>query len=123
MPDNIGVRPADGGHELFIGDRNLAINDGQLLQFSRLIPTYLRAVVAAKLPRDQSHLSPIAPIPVTAVRLNEDLLETQVHLSIDDAAGGSFDYALDAARARHLGERLIARAAQVEAAAKDQKSH
>jgi hypothetical protein len=123
MPDNIGVRPVEGAHELFIGTKTFQITDSQLLRFSRLIPTYLRAVVAAKLPKDQNHLSPIVPIPVTDIRLNEDLLETQVHLSIDDAAGGSLDYALDPVRARHLGERLIARAAQIEAAAKGQISH
>jgi hypothetical protein len=123
MPDNIGVRPAEGGHELYIGDRTLSISDSQLLQFSRLIPTYLRRVIARKLPKATADLTPIAPIPVTDIRLNEDLLATQVHLAIDDIAGGSFDYALEPARARHLGERLIARAAQVEAAARGQISH
>jgi hypothetical protein len=54
--------------------------------------------------------------------LNEDLLATQIHLSIDDIAGGSFDYALLLAPV-NLAERLIARAAQVEAAAKGQSSH
>jgi hypothetical protein len=123
MPDKIGVRPTDGGHELFVAAKTLQITDSQLLHFSRLIPTYLRRAVAARQPKDQGHISPIAPIPVTDIRLNEDLLATQVHLSIDDAAGGSFDYALDPDRARQLGERLIARAAQIEAAAKDRLSH
>ena len=122
MPDEIGVRRADGGHELFIGDGVFRLTDDQLIRFSRLIPTYLRTVVEGKARIDQG-LSAILPMPVTDIRLNEDLLATQVHLSIDDMAGGSFDYALEPQRARHLGERLIARAAEVEAIARGQMPH
>jgi hypothetical protein len=124
MPEEeVGVRPLDGGHQIFVGNRSLDITDSQLLILSRLIPTHLRRVVSDRLPRAKGDLSPIAPIPVTDIRLNEDALGTQVHLTIDDVAGGSFDYALSPARARRLAERLAARAEQIEASAKDQQSH
>jgi hypothetical protein len=123
MPEEVGVRPLDGGHQIFVGNRSLDITDSQLLILSRLIPTYLRRVVSGRLPKARGDLSPIAPIPVTDIRLNEDALGTQVHLTIDDVAGGSFDYALSPARARQLAERLAARAEQIEASAKDQQSH
>lgn len=123
MPDRIGVRPANGQHELFIGLRTLNVTGGQLLRFSRLIPTYLRRVALEMSPKSMGGLQPILPVPVREIRLNEDVLGTQVHLSIDDVAGGSFDYAIDPARARELGQRLIARAIQIEAAARGQQSH
>jgi hypothetical protein len=94
MPEEVGVRPLDGGHQIFVGNRSLDITDSQLLILSRLISTYLRRVVSGRLPKARGDLSPIAPIPVTDIRLNEDALGTQVHLTIDDVAGGSFDYAL-----------------------------
>jgi hypothetical protein len=89
MPEEVGVRPLDGGHQIFVGNRSLDITDSQLLILSRLIPTYLRRVVSGRLPKARGDLSPIAPIPVTDIRLNEDALGTQVHLTIDDVAGGS----------------------------------
>jgi hypothetical protein len=123
MSENIGVRPKGDQHELFIGGETLLVTDNDLLYFSRLIPTYVRQLVADMQPASTDQIEPIAPVPVKDVRLNEDLHRTQVHLSIDDTAGGSFDYALDLFRARTLGERLIARVNEIESAAKDRTSH
>jgi hypothetical protein len=119
----VGVRANGNDHELFVGDRTFVITDSQLLIFSRSVPTYLRRVVANKLQTGQAGLEPIAPVPVTDIHLNHDLLATQVHVTIDDIAGGSFDYALEPAKARHLAERLIARAGEIEAAAYTKQSH
>jgi hypothetical protein len=125
MPVNIGIRPVGQIHEIFVGERTLSITDSQLLILSRSLPIYFRLVLSKRRlsSSNRQDISPIAPIPVRNIRLNEDLLETQVHMTIEDILEGVFDYALDPGHARHLGERLIARATQIEAAARGQQSH
>ena len=116
MPEEqrIELNPVDGAHLLMVGKTAVHLTDSDVLQLSRLFPTYLRRLLESTRPSDSTDVVPIAPVPITDVVVNEDFHQRQVHLTITDAAGGDFDLALEAPRARTVGERLISRAAVIE---------
>ena len=116
MPEEqrIELKPVDGAHLLMVGKTAVHLTDSDVLQLSRLFPTYLRRLLESTRPSNSTDVVPIAPVPITDVVVNEDLHQRQVHLTITDAAGGDFDLALEAPRARTVGERLISRAAVIE---------
>jgi hypothetical protein len=117
MPNRITILPTASGHSLVVGlEAAINLTDDDLLQLSRRISAYFRECLASKHRTGQRGKSPIAPIPVTTVQIDEDLHQMQIRLSIEDLAGGKFDYALSPDDARQTGKRLIAMAARIEAA-------
>jgi hypothetical protein len=116
MPEEqrIELKSVDGGHLLKVGKTAVHLTDSDVLQLSRLFPTYLRRLLESRRPSDSTDVVPIAPVPTTDFAVNEDLHQTQVHLTIKDSAGGDFDFALEPPQARTLAERLISRAAGIE---------
>jgi len=123
MPNRITILPTASGHSLVVGlEAAIDLTDDDLLQLSRRIPAYFRECLASKHRTGQGK-SPIAPIPVTTVQIDEGLHQTQIRLAIKDLAGGNFDYALSPEDACQIGRRLIAVAARIEAALQKRTSN
>jgi hypothetical protein len=124
MPNRITILPAASGHSLVVGlEAAINLTDDDLLRLSRQIPAYFREFLASKHQTGQRGKSPIAPIPVTTIKIDEDLHQTQIRLSIEDLAGGKYDCALSPEDARQISKRLIAVAARIEAASQKRTSN
>jgi hypothetical protein len=114
MEPMIGVEPRGQNIVLFETNaeglrQEMVISRSAALQLSRLLPSFLRKLVASTTPRGPNHSVSLG-VPVKDIRLVEDVHHTEILLNITDVAGGDFDYSMDLTRARNFGRGLIERA-------------
>ena len=110
-----GIEPRGDKFVIYLTDNGirheLEITEEDILIFSRLIPSFLRRIVARWNLEDG--IVAAAAIPVTAASVNDDLHGTEVILAIQDVAGGDFEFWLSADQARKLGAALLERADKI----------
>jgi hypothetical protein len=120
--ETLTFEPRDSAHALIRTDQygaktEILLSEANIGMLSRLAPQHFRKILAtktAKMPGVTVTLS----LPITNIRLNTDLHQSEVLLTIFDRYGGETDYSIDPVRARQLADRLVARAAEVETASK-----
>jgi hypothetical protein len=95
----------------------LVLPETSLIFLARMLPETVRKIVGR---RDtpqvrQNGLQAIHAVPVTHVKVNQDMARGKILLSLIEELGNEVGFALDPELARQLGEDLVRRAAGMRA--------
>jgi hypothetical protein len=120
--ETLTFEPRDPVHALIRIDQygaktEILLSEANIAMLNRLTPQYFRKILAAKTAK-MPGVTVTLSLPITDVRLNTDIHQSEILLTISDRYSGEADYSIDPVRARHLAERLVARAAEVETVSK-----
>lgn len=95
----------------------IILSEANVGMLSRLAQQHFRKILATKSPKIPG-VTLTMSLPITNVRLNTDLHQSEILLTIFDRFGGEADYSLALNLARPLAEGLVARVAEIETASK-----
>lgn len=90
----------------------LALTEANIMFLPRLVPRFLRELLARRYPGG-SRPAPPPAFPVQGIYVNTDQRSTEIVMTVYDRFGGEGYFTLDGNLARDLAHRLLARADEV----------